>query len=94
MADRAGLEPATSALTERRSDRLNYLPKKKKFLVEQHRPIANRKSRKVGKRGGKIALADERQMCLLQTKEGNFQHSFVLANLPARVCLGKTVKKK
>jgi len=26
----------------------------------------------VGKRGGKIAFADKRQMCLLQTKEGNF----------------------
>lgn len=45
----------------------------------------------VGKRGRKDALADKRQMCLLQTKEGNFQHSFVLANFPARVCLGEIV---
>jgi hypothetical protein len=41
MADRAGLEPATSALTERRSDRLNYLPKKEIF---SQTALANRKS--------------------------------------------------
>lgn len=71
MADRAGLEPATFALTERHSDRLSYLPKKTKNSSQT--PIANRKiATAVGKRGGKIALADKRQMCSLQTKEGNF----------------------
>jgi hypothetical protein len=41
----------------------------------------------VGKRGGKIALADKRQMCLLQTKEGNFQHYFVLAKFSSAFVL-------
>jgi hypothetical protein len=41
----------------------------------------------VGKRGGKSASSGKRQVCLLQTKEGNFQHSFVLANFSSAFVL-------
>ena len=80
LADRAGLEPATSALTERHSDQLSY-PSIKLFLNNPKSKIQNPKLDLVGKRGLlRLLSADKRQVCLLQTKGMIFQHSFVLAN--------------
>ena len=69
LADRAGLEPATSDLTGRHSNRLSYLSIKLKKTFSTKIPNYLPVIEMVGKRGKKCASADKRQVCSLQTKD-------------------------
>jgi hypothetical protein len=84
LADRAGIEPATTALTERRST--SELPVKKlKFLV----PIVlGRQTRAQGL----ASIGQKTSVFVANKRQDYFQHSFVLAKLCARVCSGKIVE--
>ena len=84
LADRAGLEPATSDLTERHSNRLSYLSKN--FL----QIIQNPKLDLVGKRGRKNRFVGQKTSVFVANKRNElFQHSFVLAKFSSAFVLGR-----
>ena len=77
LADRAGLEPATSDLTERHSNQLSYLSKNRKNFSNnlQSQTIEGWQTRTKNRFNG------QKTSVFVANKRREFLHSFVLANL-------------
>jgi hypothetical protein len=74
LADRAGLEPATSDLTGRHSNRLSYLSIKLGKLLNKQPEIPNHRSRieMVGKRGLVICFDRQKTSMFIANKRQDF----------------------